>query len=208
MKYIKYVREHFKDPKFPVFTLYDLRTALRLEGISDAYLKRLVNSLMKKEEITRITRGVYTFHDDVTVAGFAYRPFYYGMEDALSIRGLSEQGTNPYIMTTKNVRTGVRTFKGRNYVIRRIPERMFFGYELLQYYNFWIPVSDVEKSFIDMLYFEKNIRDELLAEIIPKISMSKLRDYLKGYDKSFSKKVIRLCDSLPRLKSWASDVTL
>lgn len=196
MKYINEIRKEFNSSNFPVFKIQDIKTILGIKGASDAYIRLLVYNMLKRGEIIRITRGIYTFHiDEATVAGFAYLPFYYGLEDALSERGISLQGTNPFIITTRNVRTGVRQFKGRNYLIKRIPAKYFFGYELVRYYDFWIPVSDVEKTVIDMIYFRYHISYELWPGIIEKLDKQKLQEYLKKYSKRFSDKVMSMCEN-------------
>jgi predicted transcriptional regulator of viral defense system len=189
MKYIDFVRQTFNNRGFPVFTIRDLKIGLSERRISAGYLYTLVHELLRKKEITRITRGIYTFHNDVFVVGFAFEPFYYGLECALSMRGLSTQGTNPIVITTRNVRAGVRTFNGRNYRIQKINGNLLFGYELLKYGEFWVPVSDVEKTVIDLVYFGYGIRDELLNDIHKHINMKKLNEYLKKYDTRFKKKV-------------------
>lgn len=185
MKYIKYVREHFNDPRFPVVRLSDLRTALKLKGISDSYLKRLVNHMTSSGELKRITRGVYTLHDDITVVGFAFSPFYYGLENALTIRKLWEQGTNPIVITSRTVREGARKFGSSNYVVRRIDRKLLFGYDLVKYYDSWIPVSDYEKTFLDLVYFGHNIRNDILDALKRKISKKRLKIYLKNYPPGF-----------------------
>ncbi|EQD66731.1 transcriptional regulator, partial [mine drainage metagenome] len=81
----------------------------------------------------------------------AFLPFYYGLEDALSLRGFWEQETNPVIITPRKVRNGVRQFDSRNYVVRRIDRKMFFGYTFVNYEEFYIPVSDTEKTLIDLI---------------------------------------------------------
>ena len=190
MKYVDFVRTTFGSPDFPVFTLRDLRIALSDRGISDGYLRLLAHELLRRNEITRITRGVYTFHDEAFVSGFAFKPFYYGLGCALSIRGLSTQMTNPIVVTTRDVRVGVRRFQGRNYVIRRMDGRYFFGYDLVRYGKFWVPVSDVEKTVIDMVYFGYGIGDELLEDIRKSIDMKRLGVYLKRYDKGVGSRVM------------------
>ena len=70
MKYIEYIRKHFNDSKSPIFTIQELKTVLGLKGISPTYLKRLINYMIKRREILRISRGVYTFYDEITVVGF------------------------------------------------------------------------------------------------------------------------------------------
>ncbi len=191
MKYIEYVREHFGDTGFPVVKLSDLRTALKSKKISDAYLKRLVNYLMRSGELKRITKGTYTLHNEITVVGFAFQPFYYGLENALTIRKLWEQGTNPIVVTPKKARTGIRRFEDNNYVVQRINKKLFFGYELIKYYEFWIPVSDPEKTLLDFVYFRHHLREDVLKELKHMIKKERLVTYLKEYTPEFRDKFLK-----------------
>jgi predicted transcriptional regulator of viral defense system len=126
----------------------------------------------------KITRGAYTFYDEVQYARFAFPPFYYGLEDALSLRGLWEQETNPVIITPRKVRNGIRQFDSRNYIVRRIKRKMFFGYTLLQYEQFYIPVSDIEKTLIDLVYFGIRVPDEVISTMIGKLNRETFNSYL------------------------------
>jgi hypothetical protein len=56
---------------------------------------------------------------------------------------------------------------------------MFFGFEMIKYFDHWIPVSDVEKTFIDFVYFKEPLQEEVLAEIRKRIDRKKLDGYLK-----------------------------
>ena len=49
-------------------------------------------------------------------------------------------------------------------LIKRISSKYFFGFE---YSNekFCLPYSDIEKTFIDMVYYNENISNELVASI-------------------------------------------
>jgi len=191
MKYIDYVRRNLSGDSFPVFTISDLRIALKDKKISDGYLYLLVHNLLEKGEMKKITKGTYTFNDNAAVVGFAFQPFYYGLENALSIRGISGQGTNFVVLTARNVRAGMRTFEGRNYRVKHIDKKFLFGYELVKYSGFWLPVSDSEKTVIDMVYFKIPIRHELIDEIKKSIDVVKLKRYLKQYTPEFGLKVTR-----------------
>ena len=57
--------------------------------------------------------------------------------------------------------------------------------------EFWIPVSDIEKTVIDMLYFDDYIRDELWPGILEQLEMERLNDYLKRYKKEFRGKMLK-----------------
>lgn len=189
MKYIKYVREHFDDAGFPVVSMRELRTALKLKGISDQYLKRLTNYLLKRGELVRIRKGFYTLQDDITVVGFAFRPFYYGLENALTIRKIWDQGTNPIIITPLSVRNGTRKFDKGNYEVCRINREKFFGYDLVKYYDFWIPVSDYEKTIIDFIYFKHQLGNDSIKKLERRLDRKKLNSYLKFYDSHTRRKI-------------------
>lgn len=195
MKYIAYVREHFSDQKYPIFTLRELRIILKSKGASKTYTKRLVNLLIKKWQLTRITTGIYTFHKDITTVGFAFRPFYYGLQNALTIKKFWEQGVNPIILTTKNVRSGKRIFNGANYIVLRLKKEHFFGYELINYYGLWIPVSDTEKTLIDFIYFKRYLPQDVLIKIKKNINVKKINAYLKHYPAHVGRKVRQVINS-------------
>ncbi len=194
MKYLKFVRGNFDDPKFPVFSISDLRASLGLMGIKQAYLKRMLNYLSRKGEVVRVAKGAYTFHNDITVVGFAFKPFYYGLENALTILKLWDQNTNPVVITWKNVRAGERKFGDGNYLVQRLSRKLFFGYELVRYYDFWVPVSDCEKTLIDLVYYKHHISGDVLASFKKQIDRRRLNAYLKMYPprvKSAVKKLIK-----------------
>ena len=186
MKYSKDFELIFNSFDYTVFTIDDVKLALKEKNISYPYLRLMLHNLIKSGTVKRITNGVYTFHNDMAVIGFAFRPFYYGLENALSFLGISQQVTNDIIITTRNIRTGTRNFYGRNYRIVKIPKNLLFGYNTIKYGNFWIPVSDLEKTLIDMLYFKVQIRAELYKTISKNLDTKKLHKYLKRYDYKFS----------------------
>ncbi|MHB1830458.1 MAG: type IV toxin-antitoxin system AbiEi family antitoxin domain-containing protein [Candidatus Micrarchaeaceae archaeon] len=188
-KYINDIRENFDDARFPVFTLTDVRVLLSGTSISKRYLKILINHMLRAAEITRISRGIYTFHDNIEVVGFAFRPFYYGLEDALSYLNLWTQSTNPVVMTGLKVREGSRKFKNSSYTVKSMRRDLFFGFNFIRKYDMWIPVSDVEKTLIDLVYYGHDARPVALAAIRKRIDLAKLDEYLSHYGKTTKKKV-------------------
>ena len=190
MKYVGEVRERFANA--PVFTISDLKVLLGRKGISRGYLHLLVHNLLARGEVKRVSRGVYTFRSELEAVGFGFRPFYYGLQEALSLRNLWEQETNPVVITPRKVRTGVRTFEGANYVVRRISRRMFFGFDMVRYADFWIPVSDVEKTLIDFVYFRQPLSREAAAEIRKRADKKALDGYLKRCPARVKKGVRRI----------------
>ena len=171
------VRNRFKESK--LFTINEVKIFLSTKKVSDRYFQLIIHNLLKTGELKRISRGIYTFQDEIETVGFAFQPFYYGLQESLSLRNLWEQEVNPIVVTPRKVRTGIRNFQGANYVVKRIRRSMFFGFETIKYKEFWIPVSDIEKTVIDFVYFKEHLNEETLIDIRQQIDEKKLKLYLK-----------------------------
>jgi len=101
------------------------------------------------------------------------------LQEALSLRNLWEQETNPVIVTPRKVRPGLRQIMGSNVLVRRIDRAMFFGFDLIKYYDLWLPVSDAEKTLIDFIYFKEHLPKPAFEELMARIDKKKLDSYLK-----------------------------
>jgi predicted transcriptional regulator of viral defense system len=154
----------------------------KIVGEKSSYVNLMLTKMVQRGKIHRITRGVYSLHDDPTIAVFCFKPAYLGLQEALSIHNLWEQETNVIILTTKTVREGVRKINGSNVLLKRIPPTLFFGIEYKQYGDFYLPVSDVEKTLIDMVYFQQPIDAALRGQFRKRINKVTLREYLQHYD--------------------------
>ena len=177
MKYAKELREHFG--KRAIFTSRDVALHFSQKKLGGAYRNLLLHNLMRRGEIRQVKKGSYTFGDDIACVAFAYSPSYYGLQDALSIHGLWEQETNPVVLTSRRVRQGLRQFEGRNYLVRRISRKMFFGFAQMKHGGMFIPVSDIEKTLIDFFHFRERLGPEALGEIKKRMDRKKLDGYLK-----------------------------
>jgi len=182
MRYIEKVRKYLKKTQ-----IASVNSISRIVGNKNyAYL--LLNYLIRKNEIYRIAKGYYSTKDDPTLLVFCLKPSYLGLEDALSFHNLWEQETIPVIITTRKVRQGKRKVLGHNVIVRRISPKYFFGYDYMKYGNFLVPVSDVEKTIIDFIYFRKRISKELKRNLIKRINKKKLANYLRKYPENIRNK--------------------
>jgi len=185
MKRLDKIKEYAK--RTPAF---DTKSVVRLAGDKDyAYL--LLNRLLKTGQIKRITRGYYTIHEEPSLIAYCLKPAYLGLQDAMSLHNLWEQETNPIVLTTRRVRPGIRKVLGSNVIIRRISPKHFFGYDYVRQGEFLLPVSDIEKTFIDMVYF-REMRKEMAKDFRRRIDREKLREYLKRYHRRFAHNVLGL----------------
>jgi len=184
MKRLDRIKDYAK--RTPAF---DTKSIVRLAGDRDyAYL--LLNRLLKAGQIRRITRGYYTVHGDPSLLVYCLKPAYLGLQDAMSFHNLWEQETIPIILTARRIRPGTRKVLGANVSVRRISSRHFFGYDYLRQGELLLPVSDIEKTFIDMIYF-RELRRDMLKAFRDRIDPEKLAGYLKRYDRRFAANVLR-----------------
>lgn len=172
----------------------DFKSIERIVGKSkkSSYAKLMIHNLMKNGGIKKIGKGVYTIHNEISLSVFSFKPGYLGLQNALSHYGVWEQETIPVIITTKKVRRGIRSLIGGNVLLRNINKKYFFGVEYIEEGGFYLPYSDLEKTFIDMVVFNQNIDKETLARIKKKINKFKLLGYLKKYPLKIRERVKKL----------------
>ncbi|MEA1904692.1 MAG: hypothetical protein U9M97_02280 [Candidatus Hadarchaeota archaeon] len=181
----KKVREFLKST--PVANLQSISTLVGNKN----YAYVVMNHLLKRGEIKRITRGYYTIHDDPSLLVYCLKPAYVGLQDAMSFHNLWEQETLPVIITSRRVRCGIRKVMEHNVLVRRISREYLFGYEHHRHGDFSLPVSDVEKTFIDMVYFGE-IEKSLVRGFEARIDRERLGEYLRRYPINFRNKVLAL----------------
>ncbi len=170
----------------PVVTARDIELIVG----SRAYAYLLLHNLSKHGRIKRLTKGYYTVHGDPTLTVFCYRPAYIGLQDALSIHNLWTQETNVVIVTARNIR-GEKTIIGARVIIHRLKPEYYFGYHYVKYEKFYIPVSDVEKTMIDLAYFNSPIHPEIAEQARQRVDREKLLKYMGKYEGRVRRKIER-----------------
>ena len=172
----------------------DFKSIERIVGVrkKSSYAKLLVSNLIKKGKIKKVGKGVYTKYSESSLAVFAFKPAYLGLQSALSHFGIWEQETIPVVLTTRKVRRGIRKIMDTNIFIRNVGEEYFFGFEFVKEGIFYLPYSDLEKTFIDMVVFNQKMSDEVIKEIKRKIDKKRLNGYLKRYSSKLRRKVEKI----------------
>jgi predicted transcriptional regulator of viral defense system len=203
MTIINKIIKHFAD--YPIFTYNDVKLYLIMVKSNTKNLSRLISYMRSKKMIYTIRKGVYTINNNELVIGFAYSPFYYGLLSALTIRDLWTQNSKLDIITIRKVRmSNANMFKDKNtiFFIHHIPAKYFFGIDFIKYNKLNIPVSDPEKTLIDLFYYKIKLSIQNYAGLLKVIDKKKLQKYLKFYDKhtrstvlNFIRKYKKLADS-------------
>jgi predicted transcriptional regulator of viral defense system len=178
------VRELFD--KSPVVSFSSIERAL------GGYSKQLIRNLLAGGKIKRLGKGCYTKYDEASLAVYCLKPAYLGLQDALSFYELWEQEAIPVILTAGKARNGVRKVMGTNILIRRIDRKYLFGFEYKKEGELYLPYSDIEKTFIDMIYFDEHMDDDVIKNFKKRIEKKKLLHYLKKYPTRFRKRVLNL----------------
>ncbi len=174
--------------KSPVVTSRDLNMITK----NSSYAKLLVYKLVQAGRLYRIKRGFFSLHDDPDLSVFCFKPSYIGLREALSIHGLWEQETATVIVTIQKVdKKRIEVF-GNNVFFYRIKPKYMFGYEMIKVGDFYLPVSDIEKTLIDFVYFNQYLDKEVIREFRKRIDREKLEDYLKAYPALLRKRVLSL----------------
>lgn len=179
VKFIPKIRDYIK--KVPVFSAKDIERLVKNKN----YAHLILHKLEKSQEIFRIKKGYYSVFNDPIFSVFCFKPSYLGLYEALSLYNLWEQETNVVIITSRKVRTGIRKIFGSNVIIKKINPKLMFGFDYFKYDNFYLPVSDFEKTLLDFFYFGEYLPKDVLKKLKNKINNKKLKNYLKRYSPEF-----------------------
>lgn len=186
-KYQKQIEELFK--KSPVVSFSSIERIIQNKKEVRQYSKQLIRNLLLKKKIKPLARGYYSIYDEPLLNVFCFLPSYLGLQDALSAHNLWEQETIPIIITSKKIRPGLRKTQLGNILIRRIDKRYMFGIEYKKVGDFYLPYSDIEKTVIDMFYFNQITNNDIINNMKKVINKKKLSKYLKKYPRRFREKV-------------------
>ncbi len=187
-KYQKIIENLFK--KSPVVNAKSIERIIKNKKIIKQYTKQFIRNLIIKGKIKKLTKGYYTKHDDISLAVFCFKPAYLGLQDALSFHNLWEQETIPIVISARKIRPGIRKVFGSNILVKRINKKYLFGFDYYNQGNVYLPYSDIEKTFIDMIYFREKLNKETIKNIKKRMNQKKLNLYLKSYPKVFRKKIL------------------
>ena len=180
---------------FRTFTFNDVRTVLaeKHKKISDKTIQVTLSRMAKRKRIYPIIKGVFSLERRDDIVGFAFTPFYYGGLAALMIRDMIDDQVRMEIMTTRRVKKSlVKVYNGISMVVvHHLPKKYYFGFNDMRYGNIEVPVSDPEKTLIDLFYYKERLSLQDYAEVLKSVKIGTLRKYLKLYDKRTKKMVTK-----------------
>ena len=136
----------------PYFSFSDIR---KIAGMEDASLKVSLSRIVKRGELTRLSKGIYAVDafkiDWEQFAGETYSPSYISFESALARYNiLSQQPASIILATTR--RGKIMELKEKTIIYRHIMPRLFWGYEREENRL----IAEPEKAFLDLAYLSLN----------------------------------------------------
>lgn len=152
------------------------------KAISTVYLSRLV----KKKLATRILKGTISFIDDsFVVATQLVEPSYISLNSALLFHEIIQQVPKAIecVTSKKSLR-----YDNLGITYHKIPRNLLFGYKRHNRSNSYVFVAEPEKAIIDGIYLNVYSKKDL-EEFTPKLSRSRLLEFVKEFDGRGSKKI-------------------
>lgn len=142
------LKEKIKTIPKAYFTLLDIKKITSMDVNS---LRVSMNRLVKKGEIERISRGVYSFDTALInwekMACELHRPAYVSFESALAIHNVLSQKPVHITLATSN-RSKKINFGDRIAIYHHLKADLFWGYEMKEGFL----LAEPEKAFLDLTY--------------------------------------------------------
>jgi hypothetical protein len=188
-KYQKKVLDLFE--KSPIVCFKSIENIVKEKKNIKQYTKQLIRNLLMQDKIKIIGKGFYSKYEDPALFVLCLQNSYLGLHSALSYYNLWEQETNPVILTPNRIKQGIRVINGQNVLIKNINKKYVVGVEYHKDGSFYLPYSDIEKTFIDLIYFKIKLDKEIYKKFVKILNKNKLKIYLKKYPKKFQYRVLR-----------------
>ncbi len=158
-----------------------------VESSVGSYAKVLLHNLRRKGEIVELVKGVYTFKKSPYMMVKVIPMAYIGLGSAAFLHGAWNQVVAITVLSplaSKVVRPGERVVADFKVIVRKISEKMYFGYEYVYMEDIgeWIRVSDPEKTLIDLVYFRHPAIDEMV-DLLEIIDLERVKAYLELMNK-------------------------
>jgi predicted transcriptional regulator of viral defense system len=166
--------------KMPLFSLADVSQIVK----SREYAKVVIRRMVKNEEVKRIKRDAYTFHEDpILVSTFLVKPSYVSSVSSLYLHKKITQIPNEVFCFTNNLPKKFFFVVPINF----FHTDFFFGFELEKYGEFEILVATDEKAIIDSV---GKVPLSVVEEAFEDLKIDRIIGYLKKIGKSsFAKRI-------------------
>lgn len=148
------------------------------------YAKTFIHTLAERGRIVKLLKGWYTFKKSPYLITIPLGKAYIGLGTAAFLHGAWNQVPIVCVLSPNaslKARSGMRVVAGWNVLIKKISDKMYFGYEekFFEDIEEWIRVSDIEKTLIDIVYYDYAFAGEIIPKLMEMASRKKLEKYIK-----------------------------
>ncbi|MBL7160241.1 MAG: hypothetical protein ISS93_00100 [Candidatus Aenigmarchaeota archaeon] len=177
MPRVKYKKFQEKLEKASVFSLKTVQGEM-----GNGYAKVFIHRLREKGKIIPLIKGWYSFKETPYLITVPLGEAYIGLGTAAFLHGFWDQIPNVNVLTTKapkKIKVGERIVGERKVIVRRVSRKMYFGYETMKVDGESVRVSDLEKTLIDMIYFNYPFLDDIWKAMAGSLNKKKLALYIR-----------------------------
>jgi len=196
---MNFIQFNEKMASFSIFSLKDIKK------VDPSFDRRRLSEWQEKGYIKKVVKNFYVFSDLqikeqslFLIANQIYEPSYVSLEMAFSWHHLIPEGVYTITSVTSKKTTEFKTEFG-NFNYKHIKATLLFGYDLVKYDNRNILISDIEKTVLDYIYFNSQIKTVKdfeglrfnVSEFKEKADMIKFYKYLEMFDNKQMKKRVK-----------------
>lgn len=174
--------------KKTVFSVEDLSKILNISNRN--YLRVLLFRMLKRKEIMRIRRGIYSYTSDYNpyeLANKLKRPSYVSFERILYDNGVTFQDSSNKITSISN-NSYFEKIIDINYQYNKIKNEILYNPTGIQIEK-EARVASIERAICDTIYLSKNYYFDNLS----KINKEKLLTISQIYNKRTIEEVVKIC---------------
>jgi len=174
------IKQILDEKEKAVFSLNEIARIIgKPKNIACVYLNRMY----KKNLLFKIEKNKFSRTRDIfVIASQLTFPSYLGLTTSLYLQNEYSPIINKLYILTPKQKKKINVFDTEINFIRVAPSLMF-GYKKIKKENSYILISDMEKTIIDSILYQRYTRITNQIELIKNADIDKLLDYTKKIDK-------------------------
>ena len=177
--------------------VFNLNEIARIIGKPNKISSVYINRMFKKNLLFKIEKNkISTTDDPFIIASQLVFPSYIGLTTSLYLQNFLQQVINKlYILTPKQKKK--KTILETEMIFVKIKPKLMFGYKKIKKEKSFILISDIEKTIIDCILYERYCKISNILSILKKADIKKLEHYLSLANKEvLNRKIGYLLDCL------------
>ena len=165
--------------------VFSLNEIAKIIGKSKNIAGVYANRMLKKEILFKAEKNKFTLSEDVfVIASQLIFPSYLGFSTALYLYNIIPQVADKIYVVSSKKKRRMKLF-GTEIIFVKVGSELMFGYKKIKKENSIIFISDIEKTIIDCLSFNKYCNLLIVVEALRKADIKKLEYYLSLVNREY-----------------------